>query len=240
MADTQLGYGGYDNDIESFKKAIELVNELEPDFVVFCGDFVDSFTPTSVTDFNDIKSGFNVPCYLTPGNHEMLYQPNPVRLALYRRLFGKDYFSFRHKGYTFIMANSQLWKSPLEGETEKMDAWFKATLKKAKDANSPVFIAQHIPVFLEEPNEPEDPDYNFPVKKRQELLELMVDCGVVAVMGGHKHMNIINNYKGIQLVNTAAVSKNDDGSPIGFQLWKVESPTNITHAFIPLEKTAEE
>jgi serine/threonine-protein phosphatase CPPED1 len=240
ISDTQLGYGGYEHDVAAFRKAVASINNLKPDFVVFCGDFVDNFTAKSIADFNQVKSGLTMPCYLSPGNHEMFYQPTVSQLTLYRKIFGKDYFSVKHKGYTIVIVNSQLWKSPLAGESVKYDTWFKKTLKEAKDANSPVFVVQHIPVFIKEPNEPEDPDYNLPVKKRAELLALMKDCGVVAVLGGHKHQTIINNYKGIQLVNTSSMSKNDDNSPLGFRLWRVNSPTSITHEFIQVEQAVKD
>jgi serine/threonine-protein phosphatase CPPED1 len=240
ISDTQLGYGGYEHDLSAFGKAVERINKLKPDFVVFCGDFVNEFTTESISDFNRIRATLAVPGYLAPGNHEMNYQPTASKLKEYRKIFGKDYFSVQHKGYTIVIVNSQLWKSPLKSETEKMDTWLKKTLKAAKDANSPVFVVQHIPFFLKKPNEPEDPDYNLPLKKRMELLNLMKEYGVVAVLGGHKHTNIINNYKGIQLVNTSAVSKNDDDSPTGFRLWHVDSPTSIKNEFIPLEPAAKD
>lgn len=238
MSDTQLGYGGYQHDVNSFKKAVELVNVLKPDFVLFCGDFVEDFNDRSIAEFLKIKSGITVPSYLTPGNHEMYYQPTEAQLTVYRRIFGKDYFSFKHKGYTFIIANSQLWKSPLKGETEKMDEWFKKTLRTAKTEKSPVFVVQHIPLYLENLNEDEDTDYNLSPAKRKSLLAMMVDGGVVAVLGGHVHKTLIHNYKGIQLVNTSAISKNNDDSPTGFRLWKVESPTSIKSEFINPEKPA--
>ena len=34
MCDTQLGMGGYENDIRSFEQAVKQINELNPDFVV--------------------------------------------------------------------------------------------------------------------------------------------------------------------------------------------------------------
>ncbi len=240
IADTQLGYGGYQHDVNSFEKAVELINKIKPDLVVICGDFVEDFNDQSVADFLKIKSGLKVPSYLTPGNHEMYYQPSAAQLAKYRKIFGRDYFSFKHKGYTFVIANSQLWKSPLKGETEKMDEWFKKTLKDAKAEKSPVFVVQHIPLYLKNPDEAEDVDYNLSPAKRKTLLAMMVDGGVVAVLGGHIHKTLIHNYKGIQLVNTPAISKNNDDTPQGFRLWKVESPTSITSEFVPLEKTAKD
>jgi serine/threonine-protein phosphatase CPPED1 len=238
IADPQLGKGGYEHDIKLFRKAVERINGLKPDFVVICGDFVEDFDSQSVADFNKIKSELAVPSYLTPGNHELHYQPTAETLSRYRENFGKDYFSFKHKGYTFVFADSQLWKSPLEGETEKLDAWFKKTLKAAKHENSPIFMVQHIPLYLKQPDEPEDPNYNLSIAKRKELLTLMVDFGVVALLGGHTQETVINNYKGIQLVNTGSATKNDDNSPPGFRIWRVKSPNSIKHEFVPLEASA--
>jgi serine/threonine-protein phosphatase CPPED1 len=238
IADPQLGKGGYDHDVALFRKAVERINRFKPDFVVICGDFVDDFDRQSVADFKKIKSELAVPSYLTPGNHELYYQPTLASLNRYRENFGKDYFSFKHKGYTFVFADSQLWKSPLKGETEKQDSWFKETLKTAKAENSPIFMVQHIPLYLKQPDEPEDPDYNLSKAKRKELLALMVDFGVVAVLGGHTQETVINNYKGIQLVNTGSATKNDDNSPPGFRLWRVQSPKSIKHEFVPLEISA--
>ena len=34
-------------------------------------------------------------------------------LQLYRENMGDDYFSFEHKGNTFIIVNTQLWKTPV-------------------------------------------------------------------------------------------------------------------------------
>jgi len=238
IADTQLGNGGYEHDISLFRKAVERINALKPDFVVFCGDFVENFDDQSVADFNRIRSELTVPSYLTPGNHELYYQPTPATLSRYRKIFGKDYFAFKHKGYTFVFTDSQLWKSPLKDETEKLDVWFKETLRAAKDANSPVFVVQHIPLFLKQPDEPEDPDYNLSIEKRKELFALMMDFGVVAVLGGHTHKTLINGYKGIQLVNSGSATKNDDDSPPGFRVWRVESKKSIKHEFVPVETSA--
>jgi len=234
VCDPQLGWGyGYQNDVNSFKQAVRRINSLKPDFVVICGDLVDNFNDQSVADFNEIKSGLTMPCYCAPGNHDVGNTPTVSRLERYRQAIGKDYFSFAHKGYTFVIANTQLWKAPLAGESEKQDAWFKQTLEAARDKHSPVFVVQHYPLYLKDPNEAEE-YYNLPPAKRSELLALIEQCGVVAVLGGHRHELIINQYKGIQLVNGEATSRNTDGRPLGFRLWHVDSPTSIRHEFIPL------
>jgi serine/threonine-protein phosphatase CPPED1 len=234
LSDPQLGFGGYQHDVNTFQQAVNHINMIKPDFVVICGDLVHDFTDQAVADFKKIKSQLTIPCYITPGNHDVGDKPTVESLARYRQTFGPDYFSFEHKGYTFIIANSQLWKAPLAGESEAHDLWFKQTLEAAHDVNSPVFVVQHIPVYMVNPNEPNDTYYNLPTAKRLELLGLMVDNGVVAVLGGHRHQLIINNYMGIQLVNSEATSTNSDGRPLGFRIWQVRSPVSIKNAFVPL------
>ena len=66
LCDTQLGMGGYDHDIESFQQAVKQINDLNPDFVVICGDLVNKPNDSSFFDFKKIVKGFNIPCYPAP------------------------------------------------------------------------------------------------------------------------------------------------------------------------------
>ena len=122
VCDPQFGYGGYESNVNAFKQTVNRINVLKPDFVVICGDLAHYYTEESINDFKDVNDGFEVPCYIAPGNHDIGDYPTIETLTRYRNDIGKDYFSFEHKGYTFIIANSQLWKSPLEGESEKHDS----------------------------------------------------------------------------------------------------------------------
>jgi serine/threonine-protein phosphatase CPPED1 len=111
MCDTQLGAGGYQHDIETFRQAVKQINALKPDFVVICGDLVNNPVEKEFADFNKIRSGFHVPSYCAPGNHDILglskSKPYKDALAYYRKVIGKDYYSFEHKGYTFVIVNTQ-------------------------------------------------------------------------------------------------------------------------------------
>ncbi|MDP4678851.1 MAG: hypothetical protein NWS46_00615, partial [Cyclobacteriaceae bacterium] len=60
MCDTQLGMGGYEHDKATFKQAVRQINNLDPDFVVICGDLVHWANDSSFNDFNNIKAGFNI------------------------------------------------------------------------------------------------------------------------------------------------------------------------------------
>ena len=234
VSDPQLGWGyGYENDLNSFKQAVSHINGLQPDLVVICGDMVDSFNDSSVADFLEAQSELTMPSYCSPGNHDVGNNPTVSSLERYRQAFGDDYFSFEHKGYTFVIVNSSLWKAPLAGESEKQDVWLRETLGAARQKNSPVFIVGHHPLYLTDPNEAEE-YYNLPPDKRRELLALFEESGVVAALGGHRHLLIINEYKGIQLIHGETTCRHFDESPLGFRLWHVESPTSIRHEFRPL------
>ena len=234
LCDTQLGFGGYEHDINSFKQAVKQINAFKPDFVVICGDLVHIPSDKSFTDFKKIKDGLTMPCYCAAGNHDVGNKPTPASLKRYRKVIGKDYYSFEHRGYTFVFTNTQLWKAPVKDESEKHNAWVIQKLKEAKKKHSPVFVVAHYPLYVKNPKEKEL-YYNLPLDKRKELLTLYEECGVVAVLAGHTHRTIINSYKGIQLVNGEATSKNFDNRPLGFRLWNVASPTAVKHEFIPLK-----
>lgn len=240
ICDTQLGFGGYEHDVETFKQAVQQINSLKLNFVVICGDLVNAANDKSFADLNKIKAGFNMPCHCASGNHDVLNNPTVASLKRYREAIGKDYYSYKYRGYTFVITNTQLWKAPLKDESEKHHAWVIQTLEKAKVEGSPVFIVAHYPLYLKTPEE-KVKYYNLPLKKRKELLALYKRCGVVAVLAGHTHRTIINDYDGIQLVNGEATSKNFDKRPLGFRLWKVASSTSVKHEFIPLKlKDAEQ
>ena len=234
ICDTQLGMGGYEHDVKTFKQAVVQINTLEPDFVVICGDLVHTPNEKSFADFKKIKAALNVPCYCVSGNHDVGNEPSPESLQYYRKMVGKDYYSFEHKGYVFVIVNTQLWKSPLKNESQRHDAWLEATLRTAADQKARIFVLGHYPLFLKEPDEAEE-YMNLPPAKRKGLLRLFEKRGVVAVLGGHTHRLIINDYQGIQLVNGETTSKNFDKRPFGFRVWHVMDRRPFKHDFVSLE-----
>ncbi len=234
MCDTQLGMGGYEHDVMTFTLAVKQINAMKPDFVVICGDLVQTADDKSFADFNRIRAGFKLPCHCAAGNHDVSNNPTPESLRRYREQIGKDYYSVEHKGYTVVVANTQLWKAPLAGESAKHDAWFKETLEAAKAKDSPVLVVVHYPLFLKTPDEKEI-YYNLPIPKRKELLALCVENGVIGFLAGHTHRHIANEYQGIQMVNGETTSKNFDKRPMGFRLWNVGAQRELRHRFVPLE-----
>jgi serine/threonine-protein phosphatase CPPED1 len=234
LCDPQLGFGGYDHDLGAFRQAVRQINAIRPDFVLICGDLVNTPDEKSFADFNRIRADISAPCYYAVGNHDAGNNPTIESLEYFRKLIGKDYYSFEHKGYTFVIINTQLWKAPIEKESEKQDAWIKTTLEGASRKGSQIFVVCHSPLFLDNPEEAEQ-YFNIPVEKRREVLTLFEKSGVVAVLGGHTHSLIVNNYKGIQMVNGETISKNFDNRPLGFRQWHVTELKQIRHDFVALE-----
>ncbi len=234
MCDTQLGMGGYEHDVRSFELAVDQINALEPDFVLICGDLVDKADDKSFADFNRIRAKFKIPCHCAAGNHDVENRPTAASLQRYRKKIGEDYFTVEHKGYTFVVANTQLWKAPLEGESEKHDAWFRKSLARAKARGNPVVVVTHYPLFVQEPDE-EESYFNIGPAKRGELLALCEENGVVALLAGHTHRLVVKEYKGMQMVNGETTSKNFDGRPLGFRWWDASADGTLSHRFVELK-----
>ncbi len=234
MCDTQLGMGGYEHDVVTFRQAVEQINAMAPDFVVICGDLVDKADDRSFADFNAIRDGFVMPCYCAAGNHDVENEPTAESLERYREKIGKDYYAVEHKGYTVAVANTQLWKAPIAGESGRHDTWFRGTLATAKGKGSPVIVVVHYPLFVEAPDEPEN-YYNIAPGKREEILSLCEENGVVAILAGHTHKLVENSYRGIAMLNGETTSKNFDGRPMGFRLWNVGGDGSLAHRFVGLE-----
>ena len=232
LCDTQLGMGGYTHDIQSFEQAVKQINEIDPDFVVICGDLVNDAADSSYNEFKRIMKGFQVPCYPAPGNHDVGNIPNDTTLNYYRKTIGKDYYTFQNKGYSFIVTNTQLWKVSVENESEKHDKWFKQTLDSLGNSNTAVLVIGHYPIFLKTPDEEEE-YFNLPLEKRNEILALFKRHNVKAYLSGHRHETVINSYDNIQLVSGETTSKNFDERPIGFRLWEISADT-ISHRFVPV------
>lgn len=236
ICDTQLGFGaaGYEADVESFRQAVRQINQIKPDFAVICGDLVNAPTAEAFADFKKVLSEFKVPCYCAPGNHDVGGPPDRKKLAQYRQTIGKDYYSFEHRGYTFIVVNTQFWKSPVEPDASKHDSWFVQTLERAADNSSPAFVIGHHPLFLSDAGEKEA-YFNIPPQRRKELLDLYLQHGVVAMLTGHTHRLCDNEHEGILLLSGETTSKNFDKRPLGFRLWEVDSPDSIRHSLVALE-----
>jgi len=94
--------------------AVRQWNQLQPRFVVICGDLVNDFPGEAQRDAQlmDFRECFrkldpNIPLVLLPGNHDLLNRPTEQAVLQYRKDFGDDYFSFWVDGVMFLVLNVQ-------------------------------------------------------------------------------------------------------------------------------------
>jgi predicted phosphodiesterase len=57
---------------------------------------------------------------------------------------------------------------------------------------------------------------------------------VVAMLAGHTHKLVINDYKGIQMVNVETTSRNFDKRPLGFRRWTAGEKGKLSHEYVKL------
>lgn len=222
LSDPQIGFFQDSIQVEmaAYKKAVDEINRLNPDFVVITGDLIHhSKNRQELSEFKHVTSLVNpdIPVFYTPGNHDVENDPRQKDLDYYKSIYGYDRFSFEHKGVRFIGFNSSLVSKnvakPLRREQFR---WLKAELRKSKQANN-IVVFCHIPLFINNPNEPDlyyDKEKterkNMQRAERKKYLKLLDRYHVTAVFAGHLHQNAYGEYKKIKMVTTSAV-----GQPLG-------------------------
>ncbi len=180
------------------RHVVQDINTQDVDFVVHLGDIihpvpaVKNLYVQAAARFHAQVKDLSVPLYLTPGNHDIGDKPMPWApagtitdeyVSLWREVFGKDYFSFCHKGVCFIVFNSQLCNSGLALEAEQ-EAWLEAELQKHEHKR--MFFCTHYPPFMYDRHEPEHYD-NIAEPARSRLLALLDTYAVEGLFAGHVH-----------------------------------------------------
>lgn len=176
---------------------MHVLKRARPDFVLHLGDIVHP-TPyhpayaVAAKAFHDLAATLDCPLYLTPGNHDVGDKPgnwlpvpsvNEDYLALYRKHFGKNYFSFNAKNCHFVVMDAQIVNSGLPDETAQRQ-WLEADL--AANDGRRIFLSLHYPPFLFEPGEHGHYD-NIDEPGRSWLLGLLAKHRVEALFAGHVH-----------------------------------------------------
>lgn len=233
LCDPQIGFSDYEQDLARLEAAIAKLNELPIDFVVVCGDLVNTADDRSLRDFNSAKEKLRVPVHCAPGNHDLGNAPSAASLKSFRDKVGPDFYSFDHRGFRFIILNTQLWKTNIVGETDRQEEWLTRTLLTATKTSRPVVVVGHYPPFVNTPDEA-DAYFNLPQPVRARWLPKMQSAGVKAILAGHTHTANSRYVEGMQVVTGETTSKNFDARPFGFRLWQADVDGTLRHRFIPL------
>ena len=239
MSDPQFGMflkdEGFPHETANFDFAIASANRLKPAFVVITGDLVNSRESTAeVAEFQRIAARLapGIRLFNVPGNHDLGNEPTPESLALYRRRFGPDYYTFRIGDIAGFVVDSSLLKAPARtaAEAAKMEAWLRTELAQARsDGVKHLIVFQHIPPFLKDPNEPETYD-SFPLETRARYLKMLHEYGVKHLFAGHYHAAVETRDGDLEIHITGPVGMPLRGGRSGMQIVSV-TPGSVWHQY---------
>ena len=209
--------GGWVPIKESQARFIEVArqaDERKVDFVLVAGDLVHMGTDAEqLAALKEAMTYFNVPVKLVPGNHD--------DLATFRKLFGKDYYSFTKDNWEFVCLNSNLMlQSDAPGKTDSQSQWqwLEETLQAAHQANREIIVLMHHPpAGLGE--------------GAGRFSELMQKYGIKTILAGHVHTTGEQTVNGYNLYTVAGTATAFDQKGYGFRVFTVTG-SKIEQAYV--------
>lgn len=198
------------NAIAGFSQAIELVNELNPDFVITGGDLIyDALgqgygrADSLYVLYDSMQQLFNIPVYNTMGNHELfgLYEKSGVSpehpefgKKIYENRITSRYYSFDHQGWHFVVVDA-IGTTPSRRYFGEIDStqisWINEDLASL-DSTVPIVLISHIPLtttfvpyFFR--NQIES-DSGIIVTNSKAVIDLFDEHNLLLVLQGHTHI----------------------------------------------------
>ena len=232
--DPQLGFGeeGFGESLTRFHKAIDLINDLNPDVVTVLGDLVHRYEDPADEMINGLKR-IKPQLIVAPGNHDIPEPVTPEKLTRFRNDYGPDRQSALINGWKLICVNTQLWRGAEPEETAAQDEWFSKELGQAKEKGIPSIILSHIPPFITYPNEGDSwAAITNENELRKNLIVKAVENGARFWLAGHTHETIVRVFEGMLIMNGETTSVNFDKRPYGIRLLTVQPSGDYTWDFI--------
>ncbi|MBN2159367.1 MAG: metallophosphoesterase [Spirochaetes bacterium] len=206
---------------QGLKRAVAEANLLipRPDFVMFGGDLGQLGKKEELDHGAEIMSACKYKTHYVMGEHDFYLDMG----ACWEKLFGKQYYSFDHKGVHFIVLNSILtydswnkkWPSAMErmvqmagldnplgspfmvGEAQRK--WLAADLAKV-DKNVPVILFSHSPI------QKIYKGWNFWTEDAEKVQALLKPFKKVTVIYGHVHQIQYNQIGNISFNSVMATA----------------------------------
>lgn len=217
-----------ENAVAGFTQALDLVNKLNPDFILTGGDLIMDALGQSYGRadslynlYQEVIKKSNMPVYNTMGNHEIygIYKRSSADPAnpeygelMFEKRLGKSYYTFDHKGWKFIIINSieDTKKGKYVGQIDTAQiSWIKSELKNTSPS-TPIVISTHIPFITAYtqkyggstlPN-----DSSLVVCNSKEVIDLFNGYNLKLVLQGHLHTVEDIYIDGIHFITGGAVS----------------------------------
>lgn len=210
---------------ERCRACLAAINRERPEFVIAGGDLV--FDALAVPRerakllfglYQDTVKRLEAPLHNTLGNHDVfgLYEQSGVMPShvdygkkMYEDRIGRRYYSFDVQGWHFVVLDSVgLTRDRLylgEIDEEQID-WLRGDLAAAGKA-TPVVVVTHIPLStgVLQWMMPKHDHRRIVVNNAAEVLELLHQYNVKAVLQGHTHICETLQYRGCQYITSGSV-----------------------------------
>ncbi|MBD3413481.1 MAG: metallophosphoesterase [Candidatus Aminicenantes bacterium] len=234
---------------EGFQQAVQVVNELKPDFVLTGGDLIMDANSQSFERadelyilYRNISEQLEMPVYNTMGNHEIFgvgrhsdVDPSHPEFGekMYQNRIGKLYYSFDYKGWHFMVLDSVEFTPDHQCvgriDPQQME-WIQQDLQSVAP-ETPIVISTHIPLVSAYPvfvgNPVRSGSSSIVVNNGPQVLQLFKEHNLKLVLQGHLHWIEDISIGGIRFITNGAVSANwwegpRDGLQEGFGHIKVK------------------
>lgn len=210
---------------ERCRACLAAINRERPEFVIAGGDLV--FDVLAVPRerakllfdlYQDTVKRLEAPLHNTLGNHDVfgLYEHSGVLPSqadygkkMYEDRIGRRYYSFDVQGWHFVVLDSVgLTRDRLyvgEIDEEQID-WLRGDLAAA-GKTTPVVVVTHIPLStgVLQWMMPKHDHRRIVVNNAAEVLELLHQYNVKAVLQGHTHICETLQYRGCQYITSGSV-----------------------------------
>jgi predicted phosphodiesterase len=203
------------------KQTLAEVQAAAPDFIIHLGDILnhypsDPLWPAAAKLAREQLGGGRAPVYAVPGNHDVGQKPSltaptvavhRVRqewLGLHLQQFKSDYHVIDRAGCRVILLNCLLFNTGLPAERAQWDR-LRGDLEAAK--GSKIVLGFHMPLFWCRQDDPGPGNYHLiDEPARGQLLELIRQYKVRAVLTGHTHQPVVNAWSEALLLTAPSTS----------------------------------
>ena len=232
---------------KSARRCVREINLLNPDFVVITGDLVygQLYPGEYKREYSkcwEILQEFDVPIYLCSGNHDGYIQMGEDGFKYWKRYFGPLYYSFDYGDAHFVCVNSYNWTDKMRRAflfiplnwggciQEKQLRWIERDLDLHGNAKLKFVLLHHNPLW--------DTWYESLMfngyKGREELLSIIREKNVDAVLAGHVHCDsvIISNDTLFITTTTASSGSSAPDAYWGYRPIKVENYTMVSYNYM--------
>jgi Icc protein len=209
--------------------AFHKARSIPADFAIGGGDLVFDVSAVprsralSLYDmYTKVEQDLGMKTYHAIGNHDvigagadLISSDDPIYgKRLWRQRFGATFFSFDHKGYHFVILDSIEYKADHSFigiiDTEQL-GWLKKDLASIP-ASMPIIVVVHMPlatsVFSYEGSDSYKMSSMLTVTNAKEVIDVLDQYHVIAVLQGHTHLNEQVVWKGKTFLTSGAICGN--------------------------------